>query len=98
MIKSAIFVEGQAEQIYTRELLQKSFNYSNIDISCLKIRAYGNTESSPYDIEDDNAENIFLILDCGGDNATVSAIIKRYEKLLKLKLILFFTLLQSLKT
>lgn len=82
MRRIVLFVEGQAEQIFIRELLLRRFNY-NADILCIRcLRLNAEVlESAEYDMGDENAENSFLIINAGGDNKVLSVILKRYSNL-----------------
>lgn len=83
MKKIALFVEGQAEQIFIREMLLRRFSYKadELCIRCLKLVAE-RLESSEYDYGNNNANNHYLIINAGSDNKVLSAMLRRRKGLI----------------
>ena len=81
MIKTAIFVEGQSELIFTRELILKFFEYQNIWIECYELFNDQNLNPTEYEFVNREAEFYFQILNIGNDNKVVSSILKREKYL-----------------
>ena len=80
MKKIAIFVEGQGEQIFIRNLLFHLIDPSKFSFRCLRLRA--DTEHDvPYQFPNPNAEVHFQILNVQGDESVLSAIREREELL-----------------
>lgn len=77
MIKTAIFVEGQSELIFTRELLLKFFNYQNIWIECYNLFNDQDLNPTEYAFPNVDAEYYFQILNIGNDQKVLSSILKR---------------------
>lgn len=84
MSRVVVFVEGQVEQIFIRELLFRHFGYNSaiIAIRCYKLNAES-LDGADYHYGNDDAENFFEIIDAGGDNKVLSAMIKRSPKMLE---------------
>lgn len=84
MKKVAIFVEGQAEQIFLRDLLQKLFDYSKLSFSCVKLYA-DQMQEVPYNynVGQPHVEIHFLLVDAANDKKVLSAIKEREEFLFK---------------
>lgn len=80
MKKTAVFVEGQTELILVRELLLKMFEYQNIRVECYAL-LNDKFNNAPYDYGDKNAENFFMIINAGNDNAVLSKIKNRAQGL-----------------
>lgn len=82
MSRCVIFVEGQAEQIFVRELLLNRFQWdvTQLGIQCFKLNAEV-LESAEYDYGNEDAEHIFLLINSGGDNKVLSAILSRVNGL-----------------
>lgn len=86
MRKIAVFVEGQTEQILVREFLICMYQYTNVGIECYSLRS-DHLKSVPYHYPDNDEvfrrsqENFYMIIDAGSDNAVVSGISKRNERL-----------------
>lgn len=84
MSKCVLFVEGQSEQIFVRELLLHRFNW---DASQLAIRCYmlnaESLESAEYDYGEDDATHFFQLIDAHGDIKVVSAIKARAPRMVK---------------
>ena len=81
MIKTAIFVEGQSELIFTRELLLKYFEYQNIHIECYTLFNDHNLNPTEYKYDNKNAAFYFQILNIGNDQKVISSILKREKYL-----------------
>ena len=81
MIKTAIFVEGQTELIFTRELILKFFEWQNVWVECFSL--FNDQDHNPveYSYKDPNADCFFEILNIGNDNKVISSILKREEYL-----------------
>lgn len=77
MIKIAVFVEGQTELIFVREMLLKIFEYQNISLACFTL--YNDNERNPteYPYKNDEAPIHFEILNVGNDAKVLPAILKR---------------------
>lgn len=90
--KVAVFVEGQTEMIFVRELLVKWYDYesSKVGFECICLRENKNVQS-PYPFGDLNSENYFQIVSVGNDNSygqgksissnVASVLMKRAERL-----------------
>jgi hypothetical protein len=81
MIKTAIFVEGQSELIFTRELLLKYFEYQNIWIECYNLLNDQNLNPTEHAFPNTDAEFYFQILNIGNDQKVISSILKREKYL-----------------
>jgi hypothetical protein len=81
MIKTAIFVEGQSELIFTRELLLKYFEYQNIWIECYNLFNDQDLNPTEYAFPNSEAEFYFQILNIGNDQKVISSILKREKYL-----------------
>ena len=81
MIKTAIFVEGQTELIFTRELILKFFEYQNVWIECYNL--FNNKDLNPteYSFPNKDADFYFQILNIGNDQKVISSILKREKYL-----------------
>ncbi len=82
MIKTAIFVEGQSELIFTRELLLKYFEYQNIWIECYNLFNDHDLNPTEYQFPNKSARIYFQILNIGNDKKVLSSILKREKYLL----------------
>lgn len=82
MIKTAIFVEGQTELIFTRELILTFFEWQGIWIECFSL--FNDQDRNPvdYTYKDPHATCYFEILNIGNDNKVLSSILKREKYLL----------------
>lgn len=82
MRKIAIFVEGQAEQIFIRDLLLRVFNCSKLSFSCVKLYA-DQIKDVPYNynVGKSYVEIHFLLVDAANDKKVLSAIKDREEYL-----------------
>jgi hypothetical protein len=81
MIKTAIFVEGQSELIFVRELIIKMFDYQNVWIECYTLFNDTNLNPTEYSFRSPEFQFYFQILNIGNDKKVISSILKR-EKLL----------------
>ncbi len=59
MIKTAIFVEGQTELIFVRELLLKVFDFQNISLECFNLVTDSNLRPAEYAFSNAEAEYFF---------------------------------------
>jgi len=85
MIRVAIFTEGQAELIFTRELLVKFvFEYQDISIECLELHN-SDIHKVPYQIKPPDPLFHFQIVDVGTDNKVVSYVGETYQNLIAKK-------------
>lgn len=82
MIKTAIFVEGQTELIFTRELILKFFEWQGIWVECYSL--FNDQDRNPvdYSFKNPDATYFFEILNIGNDNKVLSSILKREKYLL----------------
>lgn len=81
MIKTAIFVEGQSELIFTRELLLKYFEYQNVRLECFNLLNDQDLNPTEYAFPNNSAEFYFQILNIGNDQKVISSILKREKYL-----------------
>lgn len=83
MIKTAIFVEGQTELIFTRELILKFFDWQNVWVECYSL--FNDQDRNPveYSHKSPEANYFFEILNIGNDNKVLSSILKREGFLLR---------------
>ena len=82
MIKTAIFVEGQTELIFTRELILKFFEWQEIWIECYSLFNDQDRNSVDYPYKSPDATYFFEILNIGNDSKVLSSILKREKYLL----------------
>ena len=80
MKKIAIFVEGQGEQIFIRNLLFHLIDPSKFSFRCVKLCA-GTVRDALYQFQNPNAEIHFQILNVQGDGGVLGAI-RELEELL----------------
>lgn len=80
MKKIAVFVEGQGEQVFVRNLLFQLIEPSKFSFDCIRLRA-GNLEQAPYSFANPNAEVYFEIINVEGDRQVLKIIRKREERL-----------------
>ncbi|MDP1800228.1 MAG: hypothetical protein Q8L81_02660 [Bacteroidota bacterium] len=78
-MKTAIFVEGQTELIFVREFLKIKYDY-DVDIICNTLCA-NQLIYAEYNYPCPNAENHFWIINVANDEAVLSQILLREEKL-----------------
>jgi hypothetical protein len=81
MIKTAIFVEGQSELIFTRELLLKYFEYQNVWLECYNLFNDQDLNPTEYPFRNDSAKFYFQILNIGNDQKVLASILKREKYL-----------------
>lgn len=81
MKKIAVFVEGQTELIFVKNLLLTIYTY-NVDIVCYKLRKDGNSSSTNYDFKCEAANIHYQLIDVGNDEAVLQRIIDREKSLL----------------
>lgn len=83
MRKIVLFVEGQAEQIFIREMLLRRYVYDAdlVCIRCLRLVAE-QLESAEYDYGNEDAPNYYMIINAGGDNKVLSAMLRRQAGLI----------------
>lgn len=81
MTKTAIFVEGQTELIFVREMLLKLFDWQNISVDCFTLFVDSEHRSTEYSFADPNAAYYFQINNVGNDKGLLSRI-KNREKYL----------------
>ncbi len=79
MIKTAIFVEGQTELIFVREMLLKVFEANDISFRCWKLLYDDDDNFFPadYNYPNEVAAFYFEIVQVGNDEAVPSQIIKK---------------------
>ena len=77
MKKIVIFVEGQTELIFTRELLLKCYEWQNIWIECYSLFNDRDLNPVDYSHKDPNAEFYYQIINIGNDTKVLSSILKR---------------------
>jgi len=84
MKRIAIFVEGQAEQIFIRDLLLKIFDCSKLSFTCVKLYA-GQMQQVPYsyNVGQSHVRIHFLIVDAANDRKVLSAIKEREKYLFR---------------
>lgn len=81
MIKTAIFVEGQTELIFIRELLLKIFQYDNIALECFTLFTDTNFIPTEYAFQNPEATYFFQIVNVGNDKSVLTRILKRENHL-----------------
>ncbi|TAE19794.1 MAG: DUF4276 family protein [Bacteroidetes bacterium] len=77
MMKIAVFVEGQTELIFVREMLLKVFKYQNISLACYTLHNDNERNPTEYEYRNDEAPIYFEILNVGNDAKVLPAILKR---------------------
>jgi hypothetical protein len=77
MIKTAIFVEGQTELIFVRELLLKVFGYQGIALECYTLFTDSNFNPTEYAFANQEAEYFFQIINVGNDQSVLTRILRR---------------------
>lgn len=81
MKKIAIFVEGQTELIFTRELLLKCYEWQNIWVECYTLFNDRDLNPVDYSHKDPKAEIYYQIINIGNDTKVLSSILKREKYL-----------------
>lgn len=82
MNKTALFVEGQTEMIFVRELLLKIFEPDRLIIECFNLFNDLFPEPTHYSHQGKNADLFFLINNIGNDQKVLSSLLKRQALLL----------------
>ena len=78
-MKNIIVVcEGQSEQIFLRNLIEKNLNLSLVSFGCLKLQGQ-KEEQAPYQYRLDNALLNIIILNAQNDDRVLSVIKDRYN-------------------
>lgn len=80
--KIAIFLEGQGELIFTRNLLYHLNDPAKFSFECFKLHACSQQEV-PYEYKNPSAEVHFKIINVGNDERVLDAIAENENKLLK---------------
>lgn len=81
MRKIAIFVEGQSELIFVRNLLYHLLDSTKFSFECFKLHANSQQEV-PYEYNNPHAEVHFQIISVGNDERVLDAIKERKDRLL----------------
>lgn len=81
MRKIAIFVEGQSELIFTRELLLKCYEWQDISVECYSLFNDNDLNPVEYSFPNPDAGFYYQILNIGNDNKVLSSILKREKYL-----------------
>ena len=79
MIKTAIFVEGQTELVFVRELLLKVFEYQRIALECYTLFTDSSFIPAEYAFPNQEAEYFFQVINVGNDQSVLSRILRREE-------------------
>lgn len=79
MKKTAIFVEGQTEAIFIKSLVFAWARQKDVEI--VREQLHGGIFSTVEAHSEANASYFFLIVDCGNDDAVLSALKDRYASL-----------------
>lgn len=80
MKKIAVFVEGQGEQIFVRNLLFHLVDPSVLSFNCFRLHA-NREHSAPYQFPNPNAEVYYQIVNVSNDEKVLSAIKEREKRL-----------------
>jgi len=80
--KTAIFVEGQTELIFVRELLLKVFDYQNIWLECYTLFTDSKFHSTEYAYPNPSANSYFQIINVGSDANVLTRMLRRKEYML----------------
>ena len=80
MKKIAVFVEGQSEQIFVRNLLYHLFDAGILSFNCFRLLAK-RAHPPPYTFNNPKAEVHYQIINVGNDEKVLSAIKDREAKL-----------------
>lgn len=81
MKKIAIFVEGQSELIFTRELILKCYGWQGIWVECYSLFNDRDLNPVDYSFKDPDATIYYQILNIGNDTKVLSSILKREKYL-----------------
>jgi hypothetical protein len=79
--KVAVFVEGQSELIFVRNLLYHLIESAKFSFECFKLHANSQQEV-PYEYKNPHAEVHFQIINVGNDEKVLDAIKERKDRLL----------------
>lgn len=82
MKKIAIFVEGLTEQLFLRNLLEKTVDLSKISFDCFQLVAKSECPV-PYCYRNSNSEFHFIIINVQGDEGVLSTIKEREKSLIE---------------
>lgn len=77
MRKIVVFVEGQSELIFTRELLLKCYEWQGIQLECYTLFNNQDLNPVPYAFPNPNASIHYQLLNIGNDRKVVSTLLKR---------------------
>ncbi|MEN8220838.1 MAG: hypothetical protein ABFS56_31685 [Pseudomonadota bacterium] len=80
MQKIAVFVEGQGELIFIRNLLYYLVDPAQLSFECFKLHANLQQEV-PYEYKNPNAQIHFQIINVGNDERVLDVIKEREERL-----------------
>lgn len=81
MRKIAVFVEGQTELIFTRELLLRCYEYQGLALDCYSLFNDADLNPEDYAFPNPNASIYYQILNIGNDQKVLSSILKREKYL-----------------
>ena len=81
MRKIAVFVEGQTELIFTRELLLKCYDYQGLALECYSLFNDADLNPEEYAFPNPTATIYYQILNIGNDQKVLSSILKREKYL-----------------
>lgn len=81
MRKIAVFVEGQTELIFTRELILKCYEWQNVQLECYSLFNDGDLNPEDYAFPNPNASIYYQLLNIGNDKKVLSSILKREKYL-----------------
>lgn len=86
--KIAVFVEGDTELIFVRELLCRWYCYDSAELGfrCIRLRASDVDDGypTPYDFGDETAAHFYEIVNVGNDNSVLSKAIKNAQRYINL--------------
>ncbi|MFK7796472.1 MAG: hypothetical protein AB8E82_03385 [Aureispira sp.] len=81
MRKIAVFVEGQTELIFTRELILKCYEWQNVQLECYSLFNDADLNTEDYPFSNPNASIYYQLLNIGNDKKVLSSILKREKYL-----------------
>lgn len=81
MRKIAVFVEGQSELIFTREMLLKCFEWQGIWVECYSLFNDINLNPVEYSFPNPSADVYYQIINIGNDTKVLSSILRREQYL-----------------
>lgn len=76
-MKTAVFVEGQTELIFVRELLLKYFEYQNISIDCYTLFTDSSFNPTEYSFPNSEAKYYFQVINVGNDQGVLTRMLRR---------------------